>query len=68
MKIGNWNFNFQKRPYYMGILNMTPYSFSDGGLYYSVENVVSQSILLEKEGADILDIGCESTYTWIFRS
>ena len=61
MKIGNYNFDFKKRPYYMGILNMTPDSFSDGGLYDEEENAVFHSILLEKDGADILDIGCEST-------
>ena len=61
MKIGNSDFNFQKRPYYMGILNMTPDSFSDGGLYNEEEKAVAHSMLLEKEGADILDIGCEST-------
>ncbi|WP_084157495.1 dihydropteroate synthase [Oceanobacillus manasiensis] len=45
----------------MGILNVTPDSFSDGGSYESTEKAVEQAILMEKEGADILDIGGEST-------
>lgn len=61
MKIGNKEFNFNDRPHYMGILNITPDSFSDGGLYTKKDDAVIQSIRLEKEGADILDIGCEST-------
>jgi len=47
----------------MGILNVTPDSFSDGGKYYSssAELAASQAIQLEKDGADIIDVGGEST-------
>lgn len=45
----------------MGILNVTPDSFSDGGLYLSVEAAVAHAKRLAEEGADILDIGGEST-------
>ncbi len=45
----------------MGILNVTPDSFSDGGLYYSKEKAIEQGLKLAAEGADILDIGGEST-------
>ena len=45
----------------MGILNVTPDSFSDGGLYVAVENAVAHGLLLLQQGADILDIGGEST-------
>lgn len=45
----------------MGILNITPDSFSDGGLYNDPEKAVAQALLLEEQGADILDIGAEST-------
>ena len=45
----------------MGILNVTPDSFSDGGRYYSIENAIAQANRLVDEGADILDIGAEST-------
>lgn len=45
----------------MGVVNVTPDSFSDGGLYSSTEQAVSRARLLIGEGADILDIGGEST-------
>ncbi len=45
----------------MGILNLTPDSFSDGGRYFTVQGAVDQAKRLEDEGADILDIGGEST-------
>jgi len=45
----------------MGILNVTPDSFSDGGRYYSVESAITQAKRMVEEGADILDIGAEST-------
>ncbi|HQR54281.1 MAG TPA: dihydropteroate synthase [Burkholderiales bacterium] len=49
------------RPLVMGIVNVTPDSFSDGGRFASVENAVSQGRRLIEEGADFLDIGGEST-------
>ena len=49
------------RPLFMGILNVTPDSFSDGGNYASVEAVVHQAKQLVKDGATILDIGGESS-------
>ncbi|HCW32497.1 MAG: dihydropteroate synthase, dihydropteroate synthase [Candidatus Peregrinibacteria bacterium GW2011_GWE2_39_6] len=45
----------------MGILNATPDSFSDGGDYFSTKNAISKSLKLIKEGAQIIDIGGEST-------
>jgi dihydropteroate synthase len=45
----------------MGILNVTPDSFSDGGCYSTVEQAVERALQLEAEGADLLDIGGEST-------
>jgi dihydropteroate synthase len=45
----------------MGILNLTPDSFSDGGRFYAVQSAVDQAKRLEDQGADILDIGGEST-------
>ncbi|WP_010649043.1 dihydropteroate synthase [Oceanobacillus massiliensis] len=50
-----------ERTHIMGILNVTPDSFSDGGSYTTVERAVQQAILMEKEGADIIDVGGEST-------
>ena len=45
----------------MGILNVTPDSFSDGGEYLSVDDALRQAEKMVAEGADILDIGGEST-------
>lgn len=45
----------------MGIINTTPDSFSDGGHYFSVDAAVKQGVALATEGADILDVGGEST-------
>jgi dihydropteroate synthase len=45
----------------MGIINVTPDSFSDGGIFFDPENAVEHGLRLIEEGADILDIGGEST-------
>lgn len=50
-----------KRTLIMGILNVTPDSFSDGGKYTNIETAVKQAQKLIKDGADIIDIGGEST-------
>jgi len=50
-----------KRPKIMGILNVTPDSFSDGGRYDGLELAVKQALLMIDQGADIIDIGGEST-------
>ena len=50
-----------KRPLLMGIVNVTPDSFSDGGRHASVEAAVAHGLALVAEGADILDVGGEST-------
>ena len=49
------------RPRIMGILNVTPDSFSDGGRYETAELAVKQALRLIEDGADIIDIGGEST-------
>lgn len=49
------------RTHIMGILNVTPDSFSDGGRYTSIENAQTQAVAMEEDGADIIDIGGEST-------
>ena len=61
MKIGNKEFNLGERTYIMGILNVTPDSFSDGGKYNEVEEAVKHAKELVDAGADIIDIGGEST-------
>lgn len=55
------NFDFSKKTYIMGVLNVTPDSFSDGGLYLDREKAVEQGLKLVSEGADIIDIGGESS-------
>ncbi|MGA8024049.1 MAG: dihydropteroate synthase [Candidatus Acidiferrales bacterium] len=45
----------------MGVLNVTPDSFSDGGLFFDPEAAAAQAIAMERAGADIIDIGGEST-------
>ena len=49
------------RPAVMGILNITPDSFSDGGIFLSRENAVAHARRMAEEGADIIDVGGEST-------
>lgn len=61
LKIKGRKFDFSKRTYIMGILNVTPDSFSDGGKYFSPERAVARGKELIDQGADILDIGGEST-------
>ena len=57
---GATTFDFS-RTYIMGILNVTPDSFSDGNLYYDHHKAVDRGLELEASGADIIDIGGEST-------
>lgn len=61
MVIGNKTFNFENHFYIMGVLNVTPDSFSDGGKYYDVDAALRHVEEMIKEGADIIDIGGEST-------
>nr|WP_138419971.1 dihydropteroate synthase [Aquibacillus sediminis] len=53
--------NLNEKTYVMGILNVTPDSFSDGGKYNQLDIAVEKAIELEKAGADMIDIGGEST-------
>lgn len=55
------NLTRDKLPVLMGILNVTPDSFSDGGQFNTVDLAVARGLAMEAEGADILDIGGEST-------
>jgi dihydropteroate synthase len=50
-----------RRPMLMGIVNVTPDSFSDGGKHYSTTSAIEHGLRLLDEGADILDVGGEST-------
>ncbi len=66
MKIGKKE--YKDRTYIMGILNVTPDSFSDGGIYNSVDKALFRVEKMLEDGADIIDVGGESTrpgYTMI---
>jgi dihydropteroate synthase len=68
IKIGNRIFPLGDHTYVMGILNLTPDSFSDGGRHNSLNKAVDHALRMIEEGADIIDIGGESTrpnYTMI---
>lgn len=61
MKIGNRIFDTEKHCYVMGILNVTPDSFSDGGKYSRMDAALKHVEEMIADGADIIDIGGEST-------
>ncbi|SHI89644.1 Dihydropteroate synthase [Clostridium cavendishii DSM 21758] len=61
MKIGNTEFNIGERTYVMGILNVTPDSFSDGGKFNVLDKAMEHAFQMINEGVDIIDIGGEST-------
>lgn len=61
MKIGKWSFDTDHEVYMMGILNVTPDSFSDGGRFHQMDQALFHAEHLIQEGTDILDIGGEST-------
>ena len=68
MKIGNREFDTKKHTYVMGILNVTPDSFSDGGCWNQMDAALRHTEEMIANGADIIDIGGESTrpgYTMI---
>ncbi|MBZ0157850.1 MAG: dihydropteroate synthase [Alphaproteobacteria bacterium] len=57
----HFRLNFSKKSYIMGVLNVTPDSFSDGGLFFDKGRAVEHAFRMVEDGADILDIGGEST-------
>jgi dihydropteroate synthase len=57
----NFSLDFSKKTYIMGVLNVTPDSFSDGGLFFSEKKAIEHALRLIEDGADIIDIGGEST-------
>ena len=56
-----WLTDPQRRPLVMGVLNVTPDSFSDGGRHFSTEAAVAHAEAMAAEGADLIDVGGEST-------
>lgn len=61
LPVGNQLWNWSEKTSIMGVLNVTPDSFSDGGKFLEVESAVSQVRSMVREGADIVDIGAQST-------
>lgn len=61
VQAGDYLLQFNRRTLVMGILNVTPDSFSDGGKYINRDDAISHGIKLAAEGSDIIDIGGEST-------
>ena len=59
--LGRRQITLRRRPLVMGILNVTPDSFSDGGKHTSPERAIEVALQMEADGADIIDIGGEST-------
>ena len=68
MQIGKYTFDTDNRCYVMGILNVTPDSFSDGGKWNDMDRAMAHAEQMIAEGATIIDVGGESTrpgYTMI---
>ncbi|MDD4879571.1 MAG: dihydropteroate synthase, partial [Candidatus Omnitrophica bacterium] len=61
LRAGRYKLNLGKRAHIMGVLNVTPDSFSDGGMFFGTEYAIGRGLKMESEGADIIDIGGEST-------
>ena len=61
LQCGRFGFDLAKRPLVMGILNVTPDSFSDGGRHHALEFAVEGAEQMIRDGVDIIDIGGEST-------
>ncbi len=61
LQCGRFGFDLARRPLVMGILNVTPDSFSDGGRHHALEFALEGAERMIRDGADIIDIGGEST-------
>lgn len=61
LRLGKKILDLSSRTYLMGILNVTPDSFSDGGKFLSPEDAIKQALIMAEQGADIIDVGGEST-------
>jgi dihydropteroate synthase len=57
----SYSFDFDSRAYVMGVLNVTPDSFSDGGKYFYMARAFERAVQMAEEGADIIDVGGQST-------
>ena len=64
MRIGSRDFATTGHTYIMGILNVTPDSFSDGGKFNQIDAALKHAEEMIRDGADVIDIGGESTRPW----
>ena len=60
-KIGGKVVDLTRRALVMGVLNVTPDSFSDGGDFFSTDQAIARALEIAAEGAEIIDVGGEST-------
>src|SRR5438105_3838391 len=60
-RVGERVFTLSRQALIMGVLNVTPDSFSDGGKFFALEKAVEQGMKMAAAGADIIDVGGEST-------
>ncbi|MBP1648837.1 MAG: Dihydropteroate synthase [Bacteroidetes bacterium] len=60
-KLGKKDLDFNERSYIMGVLNVTPDSFYDSGRHFDVQRALDHALAMVEEGADIIDVGGEST-------
>jgi len=61
LHLGKRTLDLSSRTHLMGVLNVTPDSFSDGGKFLDAKSAITQGLLMAEEGADIIDVGGEST-------
>ncbi len=60
-KMGKYSFPLGKKTYIMGILNITPDSFSDGGKYFDPLRAAARAMEMQEQGVDLIDVGAQST-------
>src|SRR5438445_11241089 len=61
LKLRSGTLTLGKRTLVMGVLNVTPDSFSDGGKFFDAQRAVQHALAMQNDGADIVDVGAEST-------
>ena len=61
LRWSGYNFDLGRRTHVMGVLNVTPDSFSDGGLFFDSDIALDHALGMVRDGADIIDVGGEST-------
>ncbi|MBN1850000.1 MAG: dihydropteroate synthase [Deltaproteobacteria bacterium] len=61
MTWADYSLSLHERTHVMGILNVTPDSFADGGLHFQTEQAIEHGLAMARDGADIIDVGGEST-------